>query len=212
MWSYNIITDCNIIIVTFDYTTVTMQILYIKRPRKGYEIWLKWSTLHLDHTWLFRVKRITTVHDANPLGNAWRSVWEICMWLKGLNGGYQANTRLYERRIQQVYALSMPSTLPLNFNDMCNQIWQSIKSLRLSYCSCRDGCRMIYPSHVSLIAWRCSWLPLADKTPMTKSYIGRADNLPWSIQKNKFTLPSTPHFSYREHLPEGVALLEVGVG
>ena len=99
LWSYNIITDCNIIIVTFDYTTVTMQILYIKRPRKGYEIWLKWSTLHLDHTWLFRVKRTTTVHDANPHGNVWRSVWDICMWLKGLNGGYQANTRLYERRI-----------------------------------------------------------------------------------------------------------------
>lgn len=198
LWSYNIITDYNIIIVTFDYTTVTMQILYIKR--KGYEIWLKWSTLHLDHTWLFRVRTTTTVHEANPHGNVWRSVWEICMWLKGLNGGYKQTQGYMKGEFSRFMLFPCLKHPAFKFQHMCNQIWQSIKSLRLSYCSCRDGCCMIYPSHVSLIAWRCSWFPLADKTPMTKSYVGGADNLSWSIQKkkNKFTLPSTPHSSYRE--------------
>lgn len=133
----------------------------------------------------------------------WRALMEVTKQTQGYMKGEFSSFMLFP---------CQAPCLEISTHDMCNQIWQSIKSLRLSYCSCRDGCRMIYPSHVSLIAWRCSWLPLADKTPMTKSYIGRADNLPWSIQKNKFTLPSTPHLSYREHLPEGVALLEVGVG
>lgn len=177
-----------------------MQILYIKKPRKGYEIWLKWSTLHLDHTWLFRVRRTTTVHDANPHGNVWRSVWEICMWLKGLPRLPSKHKAIWKENLAGLCSFHAKHPA-LKFQHMCNQIWQSIKSLRLSYCSCRDGCCMIYPSHVSLIAWRCSWLPLADKTPMTKSYVGRADNLPWSIQKKKTSLLyHRPHISPTENI------------
>lgn len=105
----------------------------------------------------------------------------VCGW-RVLIKGYQANTRLWKENLAGLCSFHAKHPA-LKFQHMCNQIWQSIKSLRLSYCSCRDGCCMIYPSHVSLIAWRCSWLPLADKIPMTKSYVGRADNLPWSIQK-----------------------------
>lgn len=130
--------------------------------------------------------------------------WRVLMEVSKQTQGYNYERSGEFKRFTPVCSFHAKHPA-FKFQHMCNQIWQSIKSLRLSYCSCRDGCCMIYPSHVSLIAWRCSWLPLADKTPMTKSYIGRADNLPWSIQKNKFTLTSTPHFSYREHLPEGVA-------
>ena len=189
-----------------------MQILYIKR--KGYETWLKWSTLHLDHTWLFRVRITTTVHEAIPHGNVWRSVWEICMWLKGLNGGYKQTQGYMKGEFSRFMLFPCLKHPAFKFQHMCNQIWQSIKSLRLSYCSCRDGCCMIYPSHVSLIAWRCSWLPLADKTPMTKSYVGRADNLPWSIQKKKqvYSTIDPALLLQRIFARRGCFKLEVGAG